>query len=250
MGREMIFYVYSYTEPGEEDPFYIGKGHNDRAYAHLRRKFRQAKTRFYCKLNSLRVQGIQPQIDYLGKDMFEIEAFALEEYLIKYYGRLDLGTGCLTNHTDGGDGVKGLLCSIDTRKKISEANKGNVAWNKGIKSGELSFDTRYKMSLAKVGVEKSFQTRERISNAQVNRSETINQLISKAHTEKFGLGVCAIDMMTLQVVISFPSIQSTKEKGFDPGNIANVLNKKLKSHKGYYWAYTNHLKALGIKEPT
>lgn len=56
------------------------------------------------------------------------EACDKEIELIQQYGRLDLGTGCLTNMTVGGEGNSNP--SKETRKKISDANKGKTlpAW--------------------------------------------------------------------------------------------------------------------------
>ena len=63
----------------------------------------------------------------------------MEIYLIKYYGRRDLGEGTLVNLTDGGDGAinlsaearakmsasaKGRIYSVERRVKISENTKG------------------------------------------------------------------------------------------------------------------------------
>ena len=41
--------------------------------------------------------------------MNEADAFQLEILLIYQYGRIDLGTGCLRNLTNGGDGVSGII---------------------------------------------------------------------------------------------------------------------------------------------
>jgi len=45
-----------------------------------------------------------------------------KKFLISFYGRKDIGTGCLRNHTDGGDGASNP--SNETRIKISQGNKG------------------------------------------------------------------------------------------------------------------------------
>src|SRR5713226_4450926 len=52
------------------------------------------------------------------------EAIATEKKLISNWGRKDLGTGCLYNFTNGGDGQVGRKCSAETRKKLSLAAQG------------------------------------------------------------------------------------------------------------------------------
>lgn len=51
------------------------------------------------------------------------------------------------NFTNGGDGVSGLKHSEATRKKIGEANKGNIPWNKN-KVNVYSEEVRKRMSKA------------------------------------------------------------------------------------------------------
>jgi len=42
----------------------------------------------------------------------EADAFEAEIFLILYYGRIDKGTGCLRNLTDGGEGASGTRPSV------------------------------------------------------------------------------------------------------------------------------------------
>jgi hypothetical protein len=84
------FYVYVYLRAGETDaPYYVGKGRRGRALeacpGHNPPKDRSRIRIFYC-----------PD---------EYTAFAIERYLIDFWGRKDQCTGCLENHTDGGEGA-------------------------------------------------------------------------------------------------------------------------------------------------
>lgn len=60
----------------------------------------------------------------------ETTAFMAEQFLIYCYGRINAGTGCLRNLTDGGLGgvsnknALGAKRSAETRKKLSIANLG------------------------------------------------------------------------------------------------------------------------------
>jgi hypothetical protein len=96
------FYTYILIDPDTLDPFYIGKGKDNRAEKHIQDK--------RPSLKSDRIQQIKEKgylnyiIEYFIKDVDEETAFYFEKELIKKYGRLDLNTGILCNMTDGGEG--------------------------------------------------------------------------------------------------------------------------------------------------
>ena len=90
-------------------PYYIGKGKGDRA-------FDQADHRLKVPKDPKNIQII-PCRD-------EESAFETEKFLIKYYGRKDLGTGCLRNLTAGGEGMASVDYSPEVRAKMSKAKLG------------------------------------------------------------------------------------------------------------------------------
>jgi len=98
------FYVYAYLEPSGA-PFYIGKGCDSRLLNHLtfcRNKATRNKCRdFYAKLRKMLDAGIEPEIIRLVVDLSLPAARKWERATIDEIGRIDLGTGPLTNLTDG-----------------------------------------------------------------------------------------------------------------------------------------------------
>jgi hypothetical protein len=62
-------------------------------------------------------------IVFVARDISESEAFALETSLIAKHGRIDKGTGCLRNLTDGGEGPSGAIASPQTRARHVEIGK-------------------------------------------------------------------------------------------------------------------------------
>ena len=138
------YYVYLYLR-SDGTPYYCGKGKNKRAYR----------------------KGSPARIKIVAKQLFEHEAFLLEKYIIKFFGRKDLGTGILNNKTDGGEGSSGAVRSLTTRLNISKAKKG-VAF---------SDEHKRKLSLARKGKKLSEQHRKAMSKP---RSATARENMSKA----------------------------------------------------------------------
>ena len=104
-------------------PFYIGKGKENRwrPSQHIHSNVKSHTTN---KIKSIGIENIK--VYFLHKELIEAEAFNWECYWIKYFGRIDIGTGQLTNHTDGGEGVSGNKYKMvdEHKRKISEALKG------------------------------------------------------------------------------------------------------------------------------
>lgn len=102
---ENPFYVYLL---GKTDltPFYVGKGIHTRIFQH-EVEARQT-IRLSHKLNVIRkIHREKKQVLYAFAGFFddEKEALLVERNLIQHIGRYDLGTGTLTNQTDGGEGT-------------------------------------------------------------------------------------------------------------------------------------------------
>jgi hypothetical protein len=90
----MIFYTYLWLRE-DGTPYYVGKGKGNRAFVNRGRKA------IYRPVDDLRI--------LIQEHESELDAFEAEKFLILYYGRLDLGTGCLHNLTNGGDGTSGAI---------------------------------------------------------------------------------------------------------------------------------------------
>jgi hypothetical protein len=103
-----MFYTYIWLRE-DGTPYYVGKG-----------------TRYRGFTNS--AHGVHRPIDssriILQEHSSEKDAFDAERFLIAYYGRKDLGTGCLRNLTDGGEGASGCIPTQEARQNMSRAGKG------------------------------------------------------------------------------------------------------------------------------
>jgi hypothetical protein len=120
-----MIYVYLWLRPCGT-PFYVGLGHADRAWSQGRNRH---------------TDSVRRKIEENGQDVDILilpcrtreDAGELESILIAHYGRLDLGTGPLTNMTDGGEHGcpgntwnKGRVHGPETRVRMSSARVGNT----------------------------------------------------------------------------------------------------------------------------
>lgn len=147
--KRIMAIVYRHLKKTDLKVFYIGIGYNEkRAYSINNRN---NYWRNVAKKNDYIVEIIAKNLDW------EI-AKELEMLLISQYGRIDKGTGILVNMTDGGDGVQGLKFSEETKKQMSNSQKGKKRSAEAIEKvakthrGKItSEETKLKMSIAKKG---------------------------------------------------------------------------------------------------
>lgn len=115
------YYVYVLSRPCGT-PFYVGKGISERVFCHERDAINT--TLRSHKLNTIRAlhnagAPVSYSIEILAS---EGEALARERELIRLHGRHDLGTGPLTNMTDGGEGPANF--SEETRQRHRDTLAG------------------------------------------------------------------------------------------------------------------------------
>jgi hypothetical protein len=126
-----MFYTYLWLRE-DGTPYYVGKGKGRRAFR----------------------QGSPPQERIVVHPAeSEDDAFETETVLIWYYGRKDLGTGCLRNLTVGGEGFAGGRHTLEWRSEQSLKMQGNN-YNDGYKNnlGNMHSEaTKQKISKAKLG---------------------------------------------------------------------------------------------------
>jgi hypothetical protein len=104
-------------------------------------------------------------------------AFEAEKFFISYYGRKDLGTGCLRNRTEGGEGSVGAIRSEEFRARVSKQMRGNT-YCLGTKQ---SLETRQKRAEKLRGRKRPANVCKRIADAQKGRknSDETRQKISE-----------------------------------------------------------------------
>ena len=121
------FYTYLLIDSRNKEPFYVGKGKENRALSHITRVNKN-----YQKTNSA-VKNKIVSITRCGYEILtelyyccsETDAYVLEKLLIKYIGRKDMKRGPLLNFTDGGEGGRPSYASIlKISKKLLNMKRG------------------------------------------------------------------------------------------------------------------------------
>ena len=108
-----MFYTYVWMRE-DWTPYYVGKGSKNRAFIN------QGHT-VHKPSNTWRIL-----VQYWES---EEKAFEIEKWYICFYGRKDIGTGCLQNHTDGGENppnMKGIPKSEEHKRKIGNKSRGRA----------------------------------------------------------------------------------------------------------------------------
>lgn len=90
---EIKSYVYIYSDPDTQKPFYIGKGQGNRCFQHFEDQSESDKVQ---KLNELKKNNKKPLIELLRYGLTDNEASLLEAALIDF-----AGPDCLANKVRG-----------------------------------------------------------------------------------------------------------------------------------------------------
>ena len=172
-------------------PYYVGKGTGNRAFKAKGHTIKPPTDREYILVQEF------PD---------EASAFEGEKLLIAMYGRIDLGTGCLRNLTDGGDGSSGYkqtpeaiakMAASKTGKKlppftkehkdkIAEASRGH---HRNIGS-HRTIEMRRKMSMAQKGLHKkggwhhSAEARRKISAKNIGYRHSLEARAKMSSSKK------------------------------------------------------------------
>src|ERR1039458_3516873 len=172
----MDFYSYLWLRE-DGTPYYVGKGHGNRAFSN------KGRSAARCPRVRNRIM-IFPMLN-------EAEAFESEVAMIDLFGRKDLGTGCLWNFTNGGDGQSNP--SQAARKKMAAGGRigGDITGRKNVQSGGLaSLRTPDHQRTAGIigGCATNATTHGRKGNGGRKHAENGTGIFAMTHEQRISLG--------------------------------------------------------------
>jgi hypothetical protein len=196
------FYVYFLRRPDKEDPlvpglwqpFYVGKGHGKRVNSHRKEAENLLKDSNSYNPNVIKNSIIHKlwnqDFDFIEEvviaNISEEDSFYYEMEAITAYGRIDLGTGCLANLTNGGEGSSGYLHTEEALEKMSIAQKirlknpeDNPFYNK-----HHDEETKQVMSTLKLGIPLTEEHKQNLRGPRPNSSGENHWAYGKTPSEE------------------------------------------------------------------
>lgn len=250
------FYIYVYLDQrkpgkwyyGDEvfdfQPFYVGKGTKNREIQHLCPYMLSCKTHKSSTIKSIIKDTGQLPIHYrIHENISQQDATDIEIDIIKQFGRRDLGTGILCNHTDGGDGANNL--SEESKRFIGKTHQRPLYQY----SLEGKFIRKWK-SLAEIGDSTPMNPVSIASSIErcgtsydyIWKYEYVGNKIDGKIRYQMPIkhkNIKQVSLETGKIINVFPNISSALKSlnaSYQCRNyILYCLNGKTKSAFGYYW---------------
>lgn len=237
------YYIYQLRLGTSETPFYIGKGRGRRMWDHLKPSSRKNRSHKNSVINKAMKEGIPILAEIIHRDLLESDALRIEILEIKRYGRRCNG-GCLTNATDGGEGVSGWKHTDVSRARLSATlNSMSAILSERQIGRKKTAETRKKMSIAKQSM--SDETRLKIA-ASTGRKHTpeakaamsakkIGRTVATSHAKELKFSrwdtnpawMIADEIYETWVNAGMPG-KTRLQKLFDPIRIASMQEKFAK----------------------
>lgn len=242
-----MYYVYAHYKADDPTglPFYIGKGKDQRETSETRNRFWK---------NIVNKHGFVSKRLY--ENLTEEAAWDIEVSLIKEYGKLSEGSGCLCNLSNGGEGAAGVTHSKETKKKWSDAKKGKT-WEEifGVDQAQRmrkeskmkkrkphSEETKKKLSDCKKGKNnpmfgKDFtdEHRQKLSEAQIGNTNTKGKKYSeetRQNYKKAAILRAARKDICEQISIKLTGIKRSEETRKKMSDAAKAREALKKLNKG------------------
>jgi hypothetical protein len=236
------FYVYAHLHT-DGTPFYVGKGHGNRAYV------KASRSNWWKNIVNKEYNGAFPEVKLLEEGLDEDTSLEREMFWISQFGRKKVHQkGTLVNHTDGGDGLinpdndvrykigsamRGKKHTIQTRKLMSRVHSGNPHPISEQKYEEFC----NKQSILKkgnknmLGKHHSTTSKKKMSLAQKGKT------ISDDIRNKISIGMGAIPTYLRSplgdIVLVVNQSEFARQHDLIPTKVSELIRGKSNTHKGW-----------------
>ena len=146
------YYVYIHRKKDNNEVFYVGISRQEK---YFRVNTKTGRNPIWN--NIVNKYGFIGEVLY--SNLSKEDACLIEKALIKSYGRINTNTGVLANLTAGGDGSVDCPKSFETKNKMSKARVGKP----------LSEDIKNKMSATRKGKKATNETKAKLSIIAKNK---------------------------------------------------------------------------------
>lgn len=221
-------YVYRHIRYDKNEPFYIGIG-SDEKYHRAGEKTR--RNNLWKKIVSKTDYAIEILVDDISYDFAKIK----EVEFISLYGRIIDNSGTLANLTIGGEGAKGHIVSEETRKKISNAQKGRVftedhrrkavEGRRNVKLPPRTKEHQMKLDAHKIGRPLKDSTKEKLRLANIGKIS--------ARRKPVGCYDLSGNLIKKYSYV----MEAAKDLGRYHCSISDAANGKTKTAYGFIWKY-------------
>lgn len=239
--------IYTLADPITNQIRYIGFTSltlNERMYRHLLDSKRR-NNKLYSWFKKLTKQQLTPiieELDNCDQSNWQI----IEQYWIAQFKAWQFN---LLNSTEGGTG--NVNPSPETRKKISDGNKGKTPWNKGIPCREetkikliqlltgkkCSAETKKKISLLHSGKKMSEEAKKKMSIAQKGHPDYRSKVGKQNQINSVSKPISQYNKQN-DFISNFNSAEiACKITGINKSHIRECCTGKRKSAGGYLWKY-------------
>lgn len=242
LNKEGLYCVYLHLKPCGE-VFYVGIGSNNkRPYnKHSRNKFWKKLVKKYKDIYEVQVIKTNLNVE---------EACDIERCLISWFGRRDLGTGCLVNMTDGGEATLGRIMEGWQKELLSKQRKGtmlgedNPNYGNSWSDGQKEHMSKTMKELYKKGV--LVPNLEALNKGRKNKEKNFKEnpqlaldMAKRVSDNKSLYDYLKIDIITGEILEEYTTFMNLKEVYPNVGKtvVNSVCNGYKVSYLGYLWRY-------------
>lgn len=235
------YYLYRHIRKDKNEPFYIGIGTSKNPEC-------KGKTRYersYSKQRNKIWKDITNKTEWEVEILLESDNydFILEKEIefIILYGRIDLGTGILSNLNSGGKGNYNTIASEYKKDRMSKLRKGKVPPNKGVPCSEA---VKLQISQTLLGRKASKEQIEKSVRIRKEKAQERGYFMSEEQKKSIGLSNSKLVFqysLNGDFLGEFASRHvASEETGVNPETIWRWCAKKVTKpckHTKYIWSY-------------